>query len=149
MKKLLSCNILASIIFHTGDKEQYKAKVLKIVFLFLGVLLKSSAMGNQMLKIISKTALKTYLTGAGCLRCVASIRTYTFLLGWRVTAFCVLVNVLVRMSKLSKPPSIKSQRKPQFNMAPSSLRPSPWTPQPTFKEMLWLSGLLFILALNR
>lgn len=27
----LSCNILASIIFHVGDKEQCKAKVLKIV----------------------------------------------------------------------------------------------------------------------
>lgn len=82
----LSCDSLASIIFHTGDKEQYKVKVLKIVFLFLGVLLNSSAVGNQMprYKIISKTALKIYLTGAGCLRCVVPIthtHTHTHLLG--------------------------------------------------------------------
>lgn len=95
----LSCDSLASIIFHTGDKERYKAKVLKIAFLFLGVLLNSSAVGNQMpgYRIISKTALKIYLTGAGCLRCVVPIRTHTHTSTGVVYSFCVLVNVLVRM----------------------------------------------------
>lgn len=140
MESKLSCNP-ASIIFHTEDKEQYKAKLLKIVFLFLGVLLKSSAVGNQMprYKIISKIALKTYLTGAGCLISTGIVNSFLCF------DKCVGENVKTLQTSIRK-----KQLKPQFNKAHSSLRSSAWDPPPPpFKEKLWLSGLLFILALKR